>query len=329
MATFFARFVALTAVLLAVSGCNGWPMMSEHDVTSTKAAPRHLPDGWHSEVLPGSSPPRQLVGLRREATVEPALLQLVVVPGSGCTGFAPFAARYFQGLTRARVLVLHKPYSDIFAGSAPAECSPDFVQYDSLSAWRDDAVAALQYVAGHDNHQLPTIVLGISEGAEIVPHLIHAVDNPIGMLFVSAAGLDPSVVGRMQASRLGQTTAWNRVEEQAASGLPDGMLVEGRTLRYWRDMFAWRVSTPRAAAKMPLLRVWGGNDALVPQSAYAVLSATLAGQIEPLCDWRMDAADHGLQTGSVDGMQLIWPRLVQWAKAGRLDCPGAAKGIDR
>jgi pimeloyl-ACP methyl ester carboxylesterase len=304
-------------------------MMSEHDVTSTKAAPRHLPDGWRSEVLPGSSPQRQLVGLRREATAGPALLQLVVVPGSGCTGFAPFAARYFKGLTRARVLVLHKPYSDIFAGSAPAECSRDFVQYDALAAWRDDAVAALQYIAGRENHQLPTIVLGISEGAEIAPHLIHTVENPLGMLFVSATGLDPSVVGRMQASRLGQTKAWDRVEQHAASALPDDRLVEGRTLRYWRDMFAWRVTAPLAAAKKPLLRVWGGNDALVPQGAYAALRTSLAGQIEQLCDWRMDAADHGLQSGSVDGMQLIWPRLVQWAKSGRLDCPGVAEGADR
>lgn len=328
MATFFARFVALTAVLLAVSGCNGWPMMSEHDVTSTKAAPRHLPDGWHSEVLPGSSPQRQLVVLRRDAPAGPALLQLVVVPGSGCTGFAPFAARYFQGLTRARLIVLHKPYADIFAGPAPAECSRDFVQYDSLSSWRDDAVAALQYIAGRENHKLPTIVLGISEGAEIVPYLIHSVKDPIGMVFVSAAGLDPSMVGRMQAARLGQIKAWDRVEEHAASGFPDDMLVEGRTLHYWRDMFAWRVTAPLAAAKKPLLRVWGGNDALVPQGAYAALRTSLAGQIEQLCDWRMDAADHGLQTGSVDGMQLIWPRLAQWAKTGQLDCPSAAKGSD-
>ncbi len=279
-----------------------------------------MPLAWSAESFAGSSPASRVFALRREAPRGPALFRLLVIPGSGCTGFAPIAARYFNGLQTAQVIVLHKPHADIFAGAAPAECSPEFLRHDALGSWRDDAIAALRQLNSGDASSLPTIVLGISEGAEIAPYLLPAIARPIGMVLLSATGLDPAVVGEMQAERLGQGLAWARLKEVAVSDQPDHAIVEGRSLRYWRDMFGWKLTAALAAAKLPLLRAWGDADALLPQQAYDKLNSLPEAQSMHVCDWRLAEADHGLQGPRGDGVQMLWPQLDAWAKTGRLDC---------
>lgn len=258
--------------------------------------------------------------MRREAAQGPVLFRLVVIPGSGCTGFTPFAAKYFSGLAKAQVIVLHKPHADLSAGPAPAECQPEFLRHDALGTWRDDALAALRQVNAGDAVPLPTIVLGISEGAELVPYLLPAIPNPLGMVLLSATGLDPAVAGEMQAEKLGQGQAWKKLKETAASSQADDMIVEGRSLRYWRDMFGWKLTAALVEAKLPVLRVWGGDDALLPQQAYDRLRSLPAANGLSVCDWRLDGADHGLQGRRGDGVQLVWERLENWATTGRLDC---------
>lgn len=223
------------------------------------------------------------------------------------------------------MIILHKPYADVLAGPAPARCSPEFVCHDALGSWRDDALAALAQVNAGDAAPLPTIVLGISEGAEIAPYLFPAIPHPLGMVLLSATGLDPAAAGEMQAERLGQVTAWKRLKETAASNDPDEAIVEGRSLRYWRDMFGWKVTAALAQAKLPVLRVWGSDDALVPQQAYDKFRALPAAKALSVCDWRLDGADHGLQGRRGDGVQLVWERLEDWATTGRLDCGGGIR----
>ncbi|MBI5109782.1 MAG: alpha/beta hydrolase [Rhodocyclales bacterium] len=314
MAMLLARRASLALVALLVSACSAW------EPDSSTAREFELPSAWRAESLAGSLPARRIVALRREAAQGPASFRLVVIPGSGCTGFAPFAARYFSGLTKAQVIVLHKPYADLYAGPAPAECPPEFVRHDALRSWRDDALAALRQVKAGDAVPLPTIVLGISEGAEIIPYLLPAIPNPLGMVLLSATGLDPAIAGEMQAEKLGQGQAWKRLQEAAASKRPDEAIVEGRSLRYWRDLFGWKLTAALVEAKLPVLRVWGGDDALLPQQAYERLHALPAGNPLSVCDWRLDRADHGLQGQRGDGVQLVWERLENWATTGRLDC---------
>ena len=134
------------------------------------------------EVLAGLAPSSQIQVLRREARQGPSRFRLLVIPGSGCSGFASFADRYFTGLTEAQIVVLHKPHVDVFAGPAPAECSAEFVRHDALGSWRDEAIAALRQLSLRDPLSLPTIVLGISEGAEITPFLLPAIANPFGVV---------------------------------------------------------------------------------------------------------------------------------------------------
>lgn len=277
--------------------------------------PRDLPSGWSIEALPGARPGVSLEALKRSALVQPVRYRVIVVPGSGCTGWMPLASRYFAGLLHAEILVLHKPNVDIDGGTG-APCSPAFVQTDSLSPWRDHARAALRTRERqhHTFDALPQLLVGISEGAELLPDLAPEVSSLAGVVMISASGLDPREAGELQARRLGQLPAWQALEIEQSSGASDDKLVEGRTLRYWRDFWNWSVADRLLDAPWPLLRVWGDADELVPPTAYQRFAQRLHSRTAPFCDLSLAGANHGLQTQDRDGLQWLWLRLENWAR---------------
>lgn len=283
-----------------------------------------LPDGWSVQKLPGVTPGNHLSLLQRAPRSAPLRFRVFVIPGSGCTGFAPFADRYFAGLLHAQVQVLHKPGVDLQAGPAPQHCAKGFIEADSLSAWRDDALAALGFLFGSDGtspdesekHQLlPTILVGISEGGELLPSLAAVVPGVVGLVLLSSSGLDPSEAAYLQAKRLGELDAWHRLVDAAASPLPDTLMTEGRTLRYWRDLRRWALEWPLMESSVPLLQVWGDSDELVPVAAYASFARRARSRQAPFCSWRFPGADHGLHgTDGADGLQRVWARLEAWGR---------------
>lgn len=260
-----------------------------------------------------------LPALRRAARTTPTRFRVIVIPGSGCAGLASIADRYFAGLLHAQVLVLHKPGVDPHAGPAPAHCTPAFVQADSLSLWRDHARAALQAEeqarAARREAPLPTLLVGISEGAELLAALAPEIPSLAGLVLLSSSGLDPLKAGTLQAQRLGALSAWQALAQAQASALPDDTLREGRSLRYWRDLWQWPLAQPLLAGPWPLLQVWGEADALVPSTAYEDFAARAQGRTAPFCTRRLPGADHGLQKPGHDGVQLLWAWLEQWARA--------------
>ncbi len=275
--------------------------------------------GWSLIALPGGRPDVALQVLERSAVALPARYVVVVVPGSGCTGWGPVAKRYFAGMLHAALLVLHKPGVNVDAGLA-ADCSPDFVQNDTLSAWRDHARAALRaYFTGphqpntHDP-ALPVLLMGISEGAELLPDLAPEVPHLAGLVMISAPGLDPLETGQLQARRLGQWSAWTVLASLQSSDASDDTIHEGRTLRYWRDFWSWKLTQPLLDAPWPLLRVWGGADALVPEAAYQRFTEQSQSLLASGCHIPLANADHGLQSGQFDGLQWLWARIEVWAR---------------
>jgi alpha-beta hydrolase superfamily lysophospholipase len=288
-----------------------------------------LPEGWSTLVLPGEKAGRNLILLQRPALAMPTRFKVIVIPGSGCTGFAPFAERYFAGLLHAQVMVLHKPGVDLYAGTDPHQCPKGFVAADSLSDWRDDARNALTVLAGNarssstDEHDLnlPTILVGISEGGELLPSIASAVPNLVGLVLLSSTGLDPREVGAMQADRLGEQRAWERLTEATDSQLPDTLVIEGRTLRYWRDLMKWRLEQPLIDATLPLLQVWGDADELVPPGAFVRFAKKAQARMTSFCSWRMPRANHRLwRSNGNDGIQQVWARLGEWGRQGKMPC---------
>lgn len=317
------RSAFLSLVLITSLLGIGWRV--EAASSSTDFEP-DLPPGWSLVSLPGAHPDVTLTVLTRSALTPPSRYRLVVLPGSGCTGWLPVAERYFAGLLHAELLVLHKPGVDVSAGLG-TECTPDFVQRDTLTAWRDHAVAALQaHFSVAQNPaptpppsapMLPTLLMGISEGAELLPDLANHVPMLAGVVMISAPGLDPREAGELQARRRGQSPSWQALERAQASDASDHAMYEGRTLKYWRDFWHWQLAQPLLDVSWPLLRVWGDADALVPVAAYDRFAQQSHSRTVPMCDLRLPDADHALQSGQADqrdGLQWLWARLEVWAR---------------
>jgi pimeloyl-ACP methyl ester carboxylesterase len=270
-----------------------------------------------SGALPGASAASPVPTLQREALQPPLRFRVIVLPGSGCSGMAPVAVRYFAGLLHAQVLVLHKPGTDLQAGLMPTECPDGFVQRDSLARWQAHASAALRAdaLARAGLEPLPTVLVGISEGAELLPGLAAEVPHLAGLVLLSGSGLDPLEAGAMQAQRLGQLPAWQVLDAAQRSDAPDSDIVQGRSLRYWRDLWRWRVTRPLLESPWPILQAWGDADALVPPLAYQSFAERAQGRSGPFCTLRISGADHGLQQSGADGVQRLWAWLENWARA--------------
>ena len=305
--------------MLGLAACSHRPSeLQASDATPSTMAREvdQLAVGWSSVAL--STPPagQVLVALHRAPLVKPARYRLWVVPGSGCLGWLPLAQRYFAGLLHAELVVLHKPGVNPWAGPL-VECSPDFVARDSLDTWRDAAVSAVSALhrTPHTSHALPQLLLGISEGAELLPDLAAVFPELAGVVMLSAPGLNPVEVGELQALRLGHSEVWLQLQAAQASDLDHLQVVQGRTLGYWRAFWHWELAERLLGSPWPLMRVWGDADELLPASAYLRFSQRAASRIAPFCDLRLAGADHALQSDGRDGLQWLWAQLERWGRS--------------
>jgi dienelactone hydrolase len=283
------HLVARWCVPGLLAGCGAVPV-------SPGAGPDPSSSGFTLRALPGEGT-AVVQALHRAERVPPLRYRVIVVPGSGCAGMGAFAGRYFAGLQHAQVLVLHKPGVSPQARKAPGDCPRAFVQHDRLSTWLAHARAALRADALQRQGlpPVPQLLVGISEGAELLPALAPEVPHLAGLVLIASSGLDPQTAGRR----------------------PDTAVVQGRSLGYWRDLWRWRLTQPLLQGPWPVLQVWGGDDALVPPAAYERFATLAAARTMPHCARRIEQADHGLQGGAAgqDGVQRVWAWTELWARS--------------
>ena len=273
------------------------------------------PSDFVPTPLPGEGG-APLQALQRAERVAPLRYRVIVVPGSGCAGMGAFADRYFAGLLHAQVLVLHKPGVDPWARTAPADCSAAWVQQDRHTHWLAHARTALRADAQQRQGApaVPQLLVGISEGAELLPALAPEVPQLAGLVLLSASGLDPQEAGALQARRLGVEGDWTALGQRVAGAAPDSTVVQGRSLGYWRDLWRWRMSDALVEGPWPLLQVFGTADALVPPNAYARFAERARERAAPWCARALPGADHGLQGPAGDGVQALWRWLEDAAR---------------
>ena len=301
-----ARRWAAAAVLAAAFGAvAAQPTASPLSPVLAAPAPAAPSGRFEPLVLPGE---RGVVlqALQRSERVPPLRYRVIVVPGSGCAGLGSFADRYFAGLLHAQVLVLHKPGVSPGDRTAPADCPHGFVSRDRHSTWLAQARAALRADAQQRQGQpaLPQLLVGISEGAELLPALAPEVPQLAGLVLIGSSGLDPQEAGALQARRLGAEGDWAALAQIVAGAPPDGVVVQGRSLGYWRDLWHWPLTLPLLQGPWPLLQVWGERDELVPAAAYRQFARVAQGRTAPYCMRSLAGANHGLQTPDTHYFQL-------------------------
>lgn len=300
----------------------GWCSVVMALVMPLVAQPADRPVSWKIHRLPTAHVDRYVQVLWRAASHGPALYRVVVIPGSGCAGMGPVAQRYFEGLQTGEIWIFHKPFSRPWVSTPPDQCESDFVQYDSLARWQADALVALESLLQQPS-PLPMLLLGISEGAEILPALAAKSGSALmGLVLLSAAGLDPAQTFQLQLQKMGREEVWTELQALVRSTWPDDHVVHGRSLRYWRDLWSWSLAEPLRVSRATVLQVWGDADELMPLSAYLAFSQPGQDRAMVLCSWRWPSANHALRTNKgVQVQQKLWPLLDRWARNGQLDCP--------
>ncbi|WP_460506424.1 alpha/beta hydrolase [Hydrogenophaga soli] len=278
---------------------------------------------WHWNALPSgaasTAPDAPTVwALQRPALTGDAQYRVLILPGSGCTAWQSIASRYTAGLLHAEVTLLHKPGVDLHAPQVQPPCAPEWSGRESLAAWRNQArqaVAALAHVWAK-GPALPTVLVGVSEGAELLPALQAELKGPLALVLVGSSGLDPRDQGAAQMAAHGAESEWAQLAAAIQSTRADGDVLHGRPLRYWRDFWHWPLMQPLLDSSWPLLRAWGSEDASVPSSAYQAGWGRAEHRPIPWCDLVIQRGDHGLQRPDLDGMQQVWVRLESWARSG-------------
>ena len=260
--------------------------------------------------------------LVRPALRGPARWRVLVVPGSGCESLAPSANRLARGLRQAQVVLLQKPLL-----SAPGQpCSQAHLLADNLADWQQHALRlAAQGLAATDR-QLPLVLVGLSEGAELLPGLAAAQPEVAALVLVGHAGLDPAEAGALQAARLGQLSTWQALMADSRGARDDEALLQGRHWRYWQVLQRWPLQGPLLADPRPLLQAFGGADALMPAAAYQRFADAGRQRTAPFCALRFPRADHQLREAGTDRLQQLWRWLEQAALAGA-DAPGQGTTI--
>lgn len=274
--------------------------------------------------------------LVRDAIAAPLRFRVIVVPGSGCEPLAASADRMFAGLLHAQVVLLQKPLLGAAPPGGESACSNAFVQADALSAWADLAVQLSAALAEPSAHAatvtpLPLVLVGLSEGAELLPRLAAAFPDAVLLVMVAHAGLDPAVVGRLQARRLDAEPAWDALMARAQGAEPEGPAVfAGRSWRYWHDLAAWPLAAPLLADPRPLLHAWSAGDALIPEAAYTQFGQRAQRRAAGYCAMTFAAVDHQLRSAAEDRLQSVWAVLEDRARgpAGwRIDCTSPAGAL--
>lgn len=256
--------------------------------------------------------------LVRPPLLAPARYRVVVVPGSGCVALDPSADRMFRGLLHAEVVLLQKPSLRSGDTDAVAECPPDFVREDRLSRWQSGVETLAGKVLENGPDDLPLVLAGLSEGAETLPGLASAWPGADLLVMVGHAGIDPGEAGALQARRLGAERAWGELRSLAQeSDAGDDVVVHGRSLGYWRDLFAWRMQAPLLALPHPLLHAHGGLDALMPAQAYESFADRARLRPAGYCRLLFPDADHELRSPERDQLQSVWAWLERHARRDR------------
>lgn len=262
--------------------------------------------------------------------------RVYVIPGSGCRGLAPVARAYFGGLREGEVVVVHKRHVRAQLWPEPVTgCSSAFVGHDSLVHWLADARA---FMAWHwrrhpPRPDQPVALVGISEGAELLPAL--AADHPqLDLLaLVGSTGLDPLQTLSLQAPRQGAPDFVAELEQQARdTRQADNVVWAGRTLGYWRSLVAWRHSQALLQLPQPLWLGFGSRDASVPLAGLDLFVQRAHDQGRLLCLALFPGSDHGLQRAGHDAdLQQYWAwvasALMRRAPAG--DCEPLAAAPPR
>lgn len=249
---------------------------------------------------------------------------LFVISGSGCTSMKYLLPQYFRGLDGEsgpmRVFILQKRFIQARTWGRTLGCDDDFVQADRPQRWIADQAefihAQLALVQNRAVRPKRIVVLGISEGGDIVPILAHRIVGITHAAILSNGGMNPLDAYRLQAHRHGfdiASTVLGNPGQTLANGSTTAPLIAGRTSRYWLELSQLRHTAGLLALDIPLLMAMGEADQAVPiASAYYLAEQFKQHQKSNLTLLSYPNADHALRSNTHFYLPDFWHALDLW-----------------
>jgi pimeloyl-ACP methyl ester carboxylesterase len=206
-----------------------------------------------------------------ESTPGDPVTYLFVIGGSDCTSMKYWLPQYFRGLQGdsgpLRVFVIHKRYIDERTWGRFGGCSDEFVQADHPRRWIDDYTEFIESRLRLGRPQR-VVLLGISEGGEVVPQLAHRIAGVTHVVLLASGGMDPPKAYRMQAQKYGSENSTEGLPFEPGVGPPEpgngAERIGGRTRRYWSELQHLEPTRNLLALDLPVLVAMGEEDRSVP-----------------------------------------------------------------
>lgn len=242
---------------------------------------------------------------------------LFVIPGSDCGSMGSVLPGYFDGLDgragATRIFILHKRF--IGAG-ADGNCSAGFTRADHPSQWIADQEEFIrtELAAARVNGQPPNriAIAGISEGAEIAPHLALRIPEVTHIALLANGGMDPFDAYRLQMQRHGFPHALADIERLCVTP-SETIVVAERSCRYWRELQALRHTDNLLALGIPVFIAMGEEDRLVPiESAWLIRDKFSAAGKKNLHLLTIPGASHDFLRQGKSVRPYLWGALEGW-----------------
>lgn len=239
-----------------------------------------------------------------------------VIGGSDCVSMGGMLPHYFDGLEGApggmRIFLLQKR----FVG-AP-DCGRRFIDMDHPSRWAEDHAEFMmtQLSIARMNRQPPSKILlvGISEGAEVVPVLARQFSNVTHAALLANGGMNPYDAFRLQAAKYGFTDAAREIDI-ICNDSPESFykVIAGRSCRYWSELRSLRHADNLLQLDIPLFIAMGEADRMVPIESAWYIRYRFAAAAKPNLEMlAIPGADHGFQKEDGSALPQVWQALEQW-----------------
>jgi esterase/lipase len=232
---------------------------------------------------------------------------LFVVAGSDCTSMQYFLPDYFHGLEGEsgplRIFILQKRFITAHTWGRFLGCGHEFSGMDHPTRWIEDQDEFIHAQLTHakKNNIAPKriVVMGISEGGDIVPILAQRIEAVTHAVILANGGMNPLDAYRLQAKKQGFEAALHTLDVALSSNSETETKhseINGRTRRYWTELKKMTHTDNLLGLSIPLLMAMGDADQAVPvESALYLRDRFLACQKSNLTLWIYPDADHGLQ----------------------------------
>lgn len=318
---YLQSFVLLSTVLLLLVGCT-YPVSLLHIQKKKSPSPAMFTfaDGGKAQYFYL----KKSLASSLNSSADP-VTYVFVVGGADCTSFTHFLPQYFRGLEGEsgdiHIYMLQKRFIGVHTWGRSFGCSHQFVRADYPEQWIADQLEFIQqqlsFLEMRPNRRI--VLLGISEGGEVVPILAQRIPQITHLVILANGGLNPLDAYALQRAKLGlaPSEALRKLLEKPEPDVSKKTdLILGRTAAYWLQVNKIQQIENLLLLKIPILMTMGMDDQIVPiESAWYAKQKFENQSNKNLTLITYPGANHSLASKSVNFLPDFFHKMDLWLSA--------------